>query len=404
MAKTVIRGTQKYLGVKGLIIFIAVMNMFIPLSIDLYLPSLPTMGEYFNASSSIVNLTLVCFFFFFAVGIFIFGPFSDKYGRKPILIIGILIYTIASGLCAVSSTIYQLIAFRIVQALGAGSIIVVSMALIKDCFNGETRDTILAVVQGMSVIAPMAAPIIGAIILKFGNWRDTFLVLMIIGILNLIAAILFEETLPKSERYNGSIKGSITRLFVVGKNPGFISVLIIFSLFMAPYMAYISVSSYVYVKYFHLNEQVYSYFFAANSFFAMLGPVVYLKIACKTTVKKFSNVCFLITLVSGISLIMVGTYSPWLFLISFLPFTLIEGAIRPLSTSILLEQQKKDTGSASSLINAVGTIFGSGGMLLGTLGWSNVVVGMGIILIGATLIALIGWIALGKSKIEVKGI
>ncbi|MDF2631794.1 MAG: rane protein [Caproiciproducens sp.] len=389
---------------KGLIVFIAVMNMFIPLSIDLYLPALPAMGEYFQASPTVVNLTLVSFFFFFAVGILLFGPLSDKYGRKPLLLAGLLIYSIASGLCATSGTINQLIIFRIIQALGAGSVIAVSLALVKDCFEGKTRDLVLALVQGMSVIAPMIAPILGAFILQFASWRETFWVLAVLGILNLVAGILFQETLPVKNRYQGSISGSLARLLVVSKNAGFTSILIIFSLFMAPYMAYVAISSYIYIGYFHLSAQSYSYFFAVNSLFAILGPVAYLRLIHKITPKIFTQSCFAIALISGLCLMAAGAYSPWLFLVAFLPFTLVESAIRPLSTSILLDQQETDTGSASSLINAVNTIFGSIGMLLGAMNGSNIVEGLGILLTATALLAIIMWFILTKSKITVKGL
>ena len=97
---------QKYLGKTGLILFIAMMNMFIPLSTDLYLPALPSMSEVWQVPTALTNLTLVAFFFFYAVGTLFWGPMSDKYGRKKILQTGAAIYTAASMTCALSMNVY----------------------------------------------------------------------------------------------------------------------------------------------------------------------------------------------------------------------------------------------------------------------------------------------------------
>ena len=204
--------SQKILGKKGLIAFIALMNMFIPLSTDMYLPALPTMNTYFNSSTSVTNLTLSGFFLFYAVGILFWGPLSDKFGRRSVLLIGSLIYMVASVLSAMSTSIYFLIATRIFQAIGAGGITSVSMAIIKDCYEGKMRESILAISQSIGGLAPMIAPVIGGFVLQFSTWRGIFWTLAAISVINLVFAILFQDTLKEEERFRGSIFGSIRRL------------------------------------------------------------------------------------------------------------------------------------------------------------------------------------------------
>ncbi|WP_099466660.1 multidrug effflux MFS transporter [Konateibacter massiliensis] len=401
---TILLAPQKYLGAKGLILYISLMSMFIPLSIDMYLPAMPAMTQYFNTTATMVNLTLIAFYFFFAAGIILFGPLSDKYGRKTILILSLSLYTAGSIASALSGSIEQLILFRVAQSLGAGGVVAVSTALVKDCFSGKLKSKVLAVVQAMAVLAPMIAPIAGAAILRVAEWRETFWVLAVIGLITLCITFLFQETLSVHERYKGSIGGSLVRLVSVGRNAGFTTFLFIASVLAAPYMAYVTMSSYIYQNYFTLNAQTYSYFFAVNSGLAILGPVIYIRTIGKMSARTFSWLCLGVALASGIGVLVFGNLSPVAFLLTYLPFTLIEGAVRPFSTNILLDQQSGDIGSASSLINAIHTILGSAGMALGSLAWSNMVHGLGIIMISSSVIAIAVWVIFLKSKLVVKGL
>mgnify|MGYP002644277621 CR=1 FL=1 len=393
---------QKYLKAKGCILLITFMNMIVPLSLDMYLPAVPQMAKIFNTNETTVNLTLVGFFFFMAVGILIFGPLSDKYGRKPLLITGTLFYTLFSAACAVAPTIHIMIAARIIQALGAGCMMAVSTALIKDCFEEKKRNTILAVVQAMSVIAPMVAPVLGAWVVTLSGWRMTFWILALLGLLCTVAVFFLHETLDTSERYTGRVLSTAGRLFVVGKNKGFTTFLLSAAMMSAPYMAYVAVCSYIYVDYFSLSETTYSYYFAVTSAAAILGPICYIKAMKRIKPNIMMNVCIIITLVCGALLLGVGHLAPLVFLLCFLPFTIIESALRPFSTAILLNQQEKDTGSASSLINFTHTVLGSIGMILGALNWGSYITGLGILLMTFAVISLIFWIIIRKTNIEIK--
>ncbi|HEX3027722.1 MAG TPA: multidrug effflux MFS transporter [Clostridia bacterium] len=395
---------QVYLGNKGLIIFVAIMNMFIPLSTDMYLPALPNMSSYFGSSSAITNLTLSLFFLFYSIGILFWGPLSDKYGRKPILLVGSIAYMACSIACALSTNVYFLIMARILQGVGAGGITSVSIAIIKDTFSNKKRESVLAICQSISGLAPMIAPLIGGLVLRFTSWRGSFWTLAVISIVNLILTLLFQETLKEEDRYKGTLPGSLGRLVVIAKNKSFIIPAIIFALNSLSFLGYIAVSSYIYVDYFDLSAQVYTYFFAANALLSISGPILYVRLFSNMNKKIFATLMLGISTISGVLVITVGTLAPILFWLSFLLMSLCSTIIRPFSTNLLLEQQKSDTGSASSLINTLSTVMGSIGMAIASFSWGNVVVGLGAIIAICSSVALVSWNLFLKSELPCIGV
>lgn len=381
---------QKYLGDKGFVVLIVFLNAFIPLSTDLYLPALPRMADSFNAATGLLNLTLILFFLFYAAGTLFWGPLSDKYGRKSILLTGLLIYTAASVSCALAGNVYQLIVFRIFQAVGSGAVTAVATAVVKDVYEGRKRESILALVQSMVMIAPIVAPVIGALLLSLTSWRGAFWALSLLGLAATAGGIAMEETI--GQRSTGNILQSVGRLWIVAKNPGFTSLLITFALIAVPLMAFISASSYIYVQQFGLSEQVFSYFFAANAVFMVAGPLCYIKLSKYFPSNTLITASYLVTVVSGLLIFFAGDHSPWAFTLCLLPGTLAGSLVRPPTVNLMLEQQQTDIGSASSLMNFVFTLLGSIGMILISLDWANRILLLGLMYIITALLSLVLWL------------
>lgn len=385
---------QKYLGEKGLIGFIAFLSAFVPLSTDLYLPALPGMAKYFGVTSDLANLTLILFFVFFAAGALFWGPLSDKYGRRPILLIGLSIYSLAGFLCAGSGDIYHLILFRILQAVGGSGAFAVATAIIKDVYDAKNRELILALVQSMVLISPMTAPVLGAFLLRFTTWRGVFLILGGIGLLALAGSIALQETIDK--RYTGTMRQAWGRLGTVARNPGFATLLIIFSLLSVSSMAFIASSSYIYINGFGLSEQVYSYYFAFNAIGMIAGPTLYLRMARRFTRRSIIMACFATISASGLLIALLGGLEPIIFALVLLPATVMASCVRTPGANLMLQQQEEDTGSASALMSCFGIFMGSVGMIIISLPWSNTIQVLGAmnILTGLTCLAL--WLLLSN--------
>lgn len=386
--------TQRALGDKGLIVFLALLSAFVPLSTDLYLPALPGMARYFRVDESLTNLTLILFFVFFSLATLVWGPLSDKYGRRPILLVGLGVYALASGLCALSANVYELMLFRVLQAIGGGAASAVSTAIVKDVYRGRRRETTLAVVQSMVVIAPAVAPVVGALLLEFTSWRGVFVTQALLGLTAVLGALLFNETLDSKN--DGDMRHTLGRLVVVMRNPAFATLLIIFSLLNVTFLAFISSSSYIYQETFGLSSQVYSYYFAFNALGTLIGPVIYTPLSRRFKRHVIIVACFSATILSGVLVYALGPLRPWAFALCLWPASIAGSCLRPPSTYLMLEEQQGDAGSASALIGSFLMIMGSVGMVIMSLGWPNPVRMIGALNTGLGLTALISWLVLTR--------
>jgi MFS transporter, DHA1 family, multidrug resistance protein len=392
---------QKHLGTNGLVVLIALLSAFVPLSTDLYLPALPKMSAYFGVGADRINLTLTSFFVFYAFGTLVWGPLSDRYGRKPILIAGLSLYTVASVFCAFMWDVNGLVICRIFQAIGGSAAGVVATAIVKDVYSGKKRESVLAIVQSMVTISPAIAPVLGAFLLRVMSWRGVFWALAIIGGVALAGSLLFEESIP--ERTSGMLLQSLAHLGKVLQNRGFTLLLFLFSLGMISMMAFIASSTYIYQDGFHLSGQVYSYYFSLNAMGMLIGPMLYLWLARRFHGEKIIQGAFITVAISGLLACLLGNLQPWIFALCMLPATIAGSSMRPPSANLLLEQQKGDTGSVSSLMGCAYTLMGSIGMQLIALPWDNTIITLGIMTATTASISLLAWPFVLKRVIRLPG-
>jgi DHA1 family bicyclomycin/chloramphenicol resistance-like MFS transporter len=378
-----------YLKEKLLILFIILLSAFPPLSADLPLPALPEIAVYFGVDEFATNMTLVVSFVSFALSTLIWGPLSDKYGRKPTLLVGGVLNLAGSILCGMSASIGQLIFFRVIQGIGGGSANAISSAIVKDVYTGRKQESVLAVVQSMIMICPVIAPVIGALLQSVTSWRGIYYTQAIIGLVIILGTIAFKETIP--EKMNVRVFGAIARLVPVLKHGQFALMLVMFSLPFISIMAWVSSSSYIYENFFGTSSQTYSYYFAITALGTVLGPMAYMWISRKISRYTIITACFVEMILAGIVIAFFGALSPLGLALLLLPTTCCNGLIRPPSTFMMLNNKEGDTGSASALIGSTIGLASALGMFVVSL-FDNyiLVIGMFYTIIGVA--CLFSWL------------
>lgn len=384
------------LGPGVLILYLAFLSAFVPLSLDLYLPALPSMSEYFKAAPELTNLTLSLFTLFFAISMIIWGPLSDKYGRKPILLIGSLLYIASSVALALCESVYQLILFRCLQAIGSGAISAVSMAIVKDVYKGRTMESVLTWIQTITVLAPMLAPVVGGVMLRLTSWRGIFWVLTGCGVVALSGLFFLRETMRNPTQ--GSALASLGRIGYVLGQKDFRRLLLCFSVIVMAFMSYVGCSSYIYNTEFKVTPQEFSYFFAANAAVSMLGPVLYARILRELPRRGYLAGCFLLTACCGLLIIFFGAKGPFVFAALFAPIAFIGGAARPATTMLLMNQINTDNGTVASLIGSTALLLGSLSLLLCSLPWPSFIMAAGVIPLCSGLVAAVSWLLLDRKR------
>ena len=383
---------QKRLPMGFLAVWLMLITTIQWMILDMYLPALPVLVKEFGVSEAALNVSLNAGIIAAAVSTLFGGTLSDRYGRRSVIITGLLIGVAGNLFCAFSGGIFMLCVMRALSGIGSGIVETVAAAILKDSFTGRRFKKNMTILQAVAAIGPIFAPVLGAFLINISSWRFIFIFLAIAIFVTLIPMLVFTETLPQENRFSNNFGGVIKEAFAVAKAPAFSLMLGIGALLTIPVWAYVAVSSYVFINDFALSNTVYGIYYAIGTAFSVFAPVVYLILSKCLKNRVIIRITLILTLLCGILLMLVGALNPiWLLICAALMY-LSEGIIRPLGLVILMEEYSHISGSVSAIMQFVVNVVGAIGTALATMGWHSMVHGTGIITIFCAVISILFWI------------
>lgn len=392
---------QKRLGPRAFLACILVINTTLILAIDMYVPALPGLLHEFDTTASFLNLTMFMFMFVSAFAILVAGPLSDKFGRKPILIASCAIFALSSVGCALSSSVLMLTVFRVGQAIGFGLVETDVTALIKDAYADKDLKFAMSMLQSLVIIGPVLAPFLGTLFLSIGGWREIFVALAVMGVVDLFLALLVTETLLPEQRLASGVLPALRDTFSRGRTllsrRAFCAMALIVALAGLPYMGFIAVASYILLDDFGASYLVYNLVYAGTCGVSVLAPFVYLRLSKAMKPKPLTLLCIMLGLAGAVLTWFFGPWGPLALFLVFAPYALMEGIIRPHAFVVLLDQPPEQVGSASAIVNFMYTVLGAVGTVIMTLPWASYVGGLAIVM-GACSVLMLLLYAAGLRK------
>ena len=344
-------------GTFGLTLLLAMLTALGPLSMDMYLPSLPDIAHVLGAPVARTQLTISSYLIGFAVGQMIYGPLSDRYGRRPVLLAAVALYLASTLACAAAQSVDLLIAARLLQGISGSGAIVLARAIVRDVYSGVQAARELSLMGSISATAPIVAPMIGGVLQAGFGWRANFICMSVGGLIALlVAGRLLPETLRPDNRASPLSFFSMMRGYgAVARHRGFLVYLGIITTTYAGLFAWVSGASVVLQGVYGLSAVTFGFTFALGAAGYMLGAMIATRLVVRLGLDRTIGVGVVVIAAGGLSLALaVATGVPGLWLVAAMALYLAGvGLAMPQAMAGALTPFPDRAGTAASLMGLV---------------------------------------------------
>lgn len=366
------------------------LTVFGPISMDLYLPALPALTRDLDAATSVAQLTVTACLIGLAAGQLVTGSLSDRYGRRGILLIGIVAYIATSALCAFSPTVELLIVARLVQGLAGGVGIVIAQAAGRDVYSGGALIRFYGRLTVIGGFAAIVGPLLGGVLNAVIDWRGLFVFLAVIGAGILVATLrVFGETLPAGRRTTGGLAHTLRDYRTLLSDRVFLGAVLNQGFLYAALFAYLSGATFVLQDIYGLSPLGYAAAFGANSAGFMVFGYLGGRTAERWSIRGTLAVGVAVTALGAAGLLTAGlTRMPlWVVLASLFALAAGVAITSPPATTLALVGYPQIAGTASSLLGMVR--FGFGGIAAPLVGVAGAlrILPLGVVTVTATALA-----------------
>lgn len=336
-----------------------------PLGIDMYLPVLPDMAQSLSTNDGAVQLSLMTFFAGLMLGQLVYGPLSDKLGRKPLVYAGLAVFVLGSAGCALAANVVALHWLRFLQGLGGSIGMVIAFAIAKDTCKGPALGKMMSLILAALGLCPILAPMLGNLVQQLGSWRTIFWVLLAYGVvLGVVVAVLLPETREEQARRDFVLSRTFQSYGRILADKSFLPFALALCIAQAGFFAYLAGSATVFITHYGMSPTQFSLLFAMNALglvtASITNPKLHRRIGPLRTY-RLANTLYFVVLAALMAFTGLGGRNVVVLLAGLFFAITLMGFIMPTGSYLALMQQRKMAGTASALLGSMQ--FGGGAII-----------------------------------------